>query len=258
MDTIPRTSGIYKIVCVTTGKIYVGSTKNLFNRRRGHFKDLRGNRHVNRHLQSAWNKYGAESFDFVVIELILQPFLLEREQYWLDKLRTYDRRRGFNLQPKAGSPSGYTYTDEVRQKLSTAHKGKLHSKEHSENIGIARSKQWIVTSPDGQEYYTVGLARFCREHDLGYSGMRVVAQGKCGQCRGWKVRPATEPPRQDPRGRFSKEYIVTPPNGQPTRIKNLSKFCRDQGLHRSVMQDLVDGRIPCYRGWRIERAHPST
>jgi hypothetical protein len=33
-----------------------------FNRRKvDHWKTLRGNRHVNRHLQRAWNKYGEVS-----------------------------------------------------------------------------------------------------------------------------------------------------------------------------------------------------
>ena len=68
-DDIPPTSGIYMITCTTNKKIYIGSTCNLYNRRRDHFSALRQKRHGNPYLQRAWNKYGEQAFTFEVLEL---------------------------------------------------------------------------------------------------------------------------------------------------------------------------------------------
>src|SRR5260370_36049823 len=99
MSIIPAaSSGIYRIVCVRTGKFYIGSSTNLPTRRYNHFRVLQRNKHHNRHMQRAWNKYGKDAFVFEVLELALIPFLLERQQYWLDTLKP-----GFNMSPIAGS-----------------------------------------------------------------------------------------------------------------------------------------------------------
>jgi group I intron endonuclease len=118
-DSIPYTSGIYRITCSATGKFYIGSTANLHKRYNQHFNSLRNSLHCNRRMQNAWNKYGPDAFVFEVIELVLSPFLLEREQYWLDKLKPF-----FNLAPVAGSLLGIERTPEHTKKISLALMGK--------------------------------------------------------------------------------------------------------------------------------------
>jgi len=68
---------IYKIVNLVNDKFYVGSTTNKKVRFRQHRKLLRGNRHHCKHLQAAWNKYGEEKFDFVVIEDVANEISLQ-------------------------------------------------------------------------------------------------------------------------------------------------------------------------------------
>jgi group I intron endonuclease len=68
---------IYKIINLVNDKFYVGSTTNKKVRFRQHRKLLRGNRHHCKHLQSAWNKYGEEKFDFVVIEEVAEALSLQ-------------------------------------------------------------------------------------------------------------------------------------------------------------------------------------
>ncbi len=124
--SIPNASGIYKITCVPTGKFYIGSAVKLNGRRLAHLSLLRRQKHNNRYLQSAWDKYGADVFTFEVIEYVLVPFLLEREQYWLDKLKPYDRKRGFNLSPTSSSILGLKMTPESRARRSVAQTGRKH------------------------------------------------------------------------------------------------------------------------------------
>lgn len=59
--------GVYLIRNIKNGKVYVGQTNNLKLRKQNHFADLKANIHHNKHLQSAWNKYGKENFEFEVL-----------------------------------------------------------------------------------------------------------------------------------------------------------------------------------------------
>lgn len=94
---IPATSGIYKITNIVNGKVYVGSTVNLYHRRCHHFGRLRSNDHANEHLQNAFNKYGEQSFHFAVIELCDRDNLLDREDFWINGLNAHHSKSGYNI-----------------------------------------------------------------------------------------------------------------------------------------------------------------
>lgn len=55
-------SGVYQIYNTVNGKRYIGSSIHIEQRFKEHLRNLRANKHVNAHLQSAWNKYGEHSF----------------------------------------------------------------------------------------------------------------------------------------------------------------------------------------------------
>ena len=77
-------SGIYKIINIVNNKYYVGSSINLGRRKSKHFSELRHNKHNNKYLQNAWNKYGEGSFIFVVVEELLDgDDTLAAENVWL-------------------------------------------------------------------------------------------------------------------------------------------------------------------------------
>lgn len=108
----PTTLRIYKIVCASTGRVYVGSASHYVQRKARHRADLRTGRHCNSKLQNAWNKYGEESFSFVEIECVLdKAHLISREQYWIRRLRPW-----FNIAKVAGSPLGVKHSEETKAK----------------------------------------------------------------------------------------------------------------------------------------------
>ena len=75
---------IYKIINLTNGKFYVGSTVNQRERFRCHRSRLRRNAHHSKHLQAAWNQYGEDNFLFKVIETIPDGESLQAaEDVWL-------------------------------------------------------------------------------------------------------------------------------------------------------------------------------
>ena len=204
---IPYSSGIYRITCTATGKAYIGSAVILRQRIYVHLSALRRNAHINPKLQHAFNKYGEESFACEVLELVLPAFLIEREQYWLDKLKPFGKK-GYNIARSAGSRMGIKHSLEVRKKMGLAHLGVKQSEETvrkrmltgighphgvEERIKNREAKQaymksLIVIAPDGAEYTIVGIRKFCKEHGLHRGHLIEVAQGKISQHKGWKAR----------------------------------------------------------------------
>ena len=83
--------GVYKITNRVNGKIYVGSSKNIYERWNQHKDKLRNNCHDNAHLQNAWIKYGENNFKFEIIEECDPNVQFEREQYYLNTLNPFDR-----------------------------------------------------------------------------------------------------------------------------------------------------------------------
>jgi group I intron endonuclease len=79
------TSGIYKIRCNPTGKAYIGSSCRIEKRWREHELHLIAGTHVNPHLQSAWNKYGSDAFELLIVEQCSKESIRQREQQILDE-----------------------------------------------------------------------------------------------------------------------------------------------------------------------------
>ena len=117
-------------------KAYIGHSLRIEKRWHNHKYRLRKNTHISPHLQAAWNKHGANSFKFYVLEFISKSELVEREQFWLNKVKPFNNI-GYNLAPKAGSTLGIKASEEHRLKNSKAQKGKMISVETREKIKIS-------------------------------------------------------------------------------------------------------------------------
>lgn len=223
MNTIPRTSGIYKWTCTPTGKIYIGSAINLYRRRIWHVTDLRKGTHHNHYLQNAWNKYGESAFTFDVIELVLEPFLLEREQYWLGKLKAANKRYGFNHTPTAGSLYGFRHSEETRAKM--------------------RESGLIAQQSRGEEWN---------------ANLRVAIANRSSTWRA-NVSAAQKARWADPVRRAASiekhvsDWEVIDPNGKTSIIRNLSAFCRENGLDHSGMVMVSTGKRKHHKGWRCRK-----
>jgi group I intron endonuclease len=126
-DAILAQSGIYAITNKINGKRYVGSAVNLKKRASTHWRELRNKCHTNDRLQNAYNKYGAESFCFSVIEVVAnRDDLLAREQFWIDSWQSSDKTIGYNIAHIAGpSMAGRKHTAESKKKMSVAGSGKV-------------------------------------------------------------------------------------------------------------------------------------
>ena len=94
-----RTFYIYAITNLCNGKRYVGSSVAYKNRWSSHRRKLNKNKHVNVHLQAAWNKYKADNFTFVLLETDsgTDKSRKNSETYWIQKYRTLNKKYGYNL-----------------------------------------------------------------------------------------------------------------------------------------------------------------
>ncbi len=117
---IQASSGVYKILCVPTEKVYIGSSSQLDKRLRDHLSALRGNYHDNTRLQHAWNTYGQDAFTLSILEYVEGDQLFVVEQRYIDHYQSSDPERGFNLSPRATTTFGRKFTPEQSARLSHA------------------------------------------------------------------------------------------------------------------------------------------
>lgn len=120
-----KNKGIYRIINLLDGKSYIGSAQNLKRRWVAHCNQLTKNTHYNLNLQRAWNKYGSLNFNFEILEYVENDgLLIEREQHFLDKHKTYVRKNGYNILRYAGSTLGRKHSAKTKYLNGLRHKGK--------------------------------------------------------------------------------------------------------------------------------------
>lgn len=145
-------SGIYVILNTKDGKVYIEQAKDFHRRWKQHLWELRTNRHRNKHLQSAWNKYGEKVFKFKKLEYCLVEQLDIREQHYLNifmpKGLCYnvakDVRAATRGVPRSAetkrkiSEANRNPSAETRRKRSQALRGRIISDETRQKLSQAR------------------------------------------------------------------------------------------------------------------------
>lgn len=262
MSPIPEASGIYRIACISTGKVYVGSAVNLRARWKGHRKALRKNEHHSPTLQRAWNKYGEENFVFEILELVLFPEMLTaREQHWLDALHPFGHE-GFNIARVAGSTLGVKPTPEARAKMSAAQTGRKHSPETRARISEAkRGKK--RKPPTDKARANISRSRMGKAYALGYKHTPEARNKMSATRKGRKHRPeAIEKMRAAAMGRtvtpearakisssLARTLIITDPDGTEYLVHGVKRFCADHGLTMYRVMQVANGHRAEYKGW---------
>lgn len=127
--------GVYKITCTANGKVYFGETV-CFKRRweHEHRLDLQNRTHWNKHLQSAFIKYGTESFIFEVLEVVLgdrEERTSKETKYIQEYVESGNKEKLFNKRLTTVSAQGpWSLTpEETKKKMSAAQKGRKHSED---------------------------------------------------------------------------------------------------------------------------------
>lgn len=136
--------GIYIIINKVNGKVYVGSTCNAIEKRWSkHIRNMRLGKNTI-HLQNAYNKYGEENFEFLVLQNVNVEdldYILDIETAWIRYYDSANQNKGYNIQKIGGSNRGIKLSEETKKKISR--KGKEHcwyGRQHSEESKEKMSK----------------------------------------------------------------------------------------------------------------------
>lgn len=170
-------SGVYRITHTATGKSYIGSSRNLSRRLSWHRKTLERGGHHAQHLQRAWDKYGPEAFEFIVVESVegLED-LVCREQAWLDQWR--NNAGVYNSRVIAASNLGSVWSVESRERLSLLLRGRKHSPERSAIMSAARKgKKRGPMSPERKAKISAALKGKKRSPEI-CAAMSALRLGK--------------------------------------------------------------------------------
>lgn len=105
------TIGIYALKLKSTGEMWIQSSKDIERRFITHRSRLNTNKHSNPKLQAAWNQYGADAFEPVILQ-IANPGnnlsdLLKAQLEQHRTSATFNLDRGDLLKGRAGRKRGY-------------------------------------------------------------------------------------------------------------------------------------------------------
>jgi group I intron endonuclease len=136
---LSKQSGIYKITNNSNRKCYIGKAININNRWQKHISGFNHGKGVNSHFQSAWDKYGEESFSFEILETCetsdnINEILSNKEIYYIQLYKSNQREFGYN---KTSGGEGGTQSEESNIRRSLSLKKTLSDP----NYKIARSLQ---------------------------------------------------------------------------------------------------------------------
>lgn len=144
--------GIYGIKNKINEKVYVGQTSERFLRRFWHHQwKLKNNSHDNIHLQSAWNKYGEENFEYFVIEIVDDPNLLdELEMKYIAFYKNIDK--SYNILSGGGGRRGVPMSDNAKKLIGKKNRDHMLGKKHSDltkqKMSMSRTGQHVDRKTD--------------------------------------------------------------------------------------------------------------
>jgi group I intron endonuclease len=210
--------------------IYIGSSVNLQERIEvDHIGTLNRNKHPhNPALQFSWNKHNNENEGFIwfLLETCPPDQTLTIEQKYLDLYHPFvDEFGGFNILHYSSPESfGMKRTEEQKERMSKSQKGRKMP-----------------------EHVKAKLL----EANLGRL-LSLERKQKLSKIFRGRKNNVTEEFINDLVERCSKEYLVTNPQGETFLIKNLSKFCRENGLECSNMCNIAKDKKhhKTCKGWK--------
>lgn len=108
--------GVIYSITSPKGKVYVGQTKNLYNRAKSHKSSAKSKR-TEVILYNSIRKYGWENHCLSVLEECADELMNEREIFWIEKLNSFcgKNKQGLNMSlgGAVGNPQKWKH-DKVR------------------------------------------------------------------------------------------------------------------------------------------------
>lgn len=148
-------SGIYRWVNNISKNTYIGSAIDLSKRLNRYYHNSELKKKSARPINQALLKYGHNNFSLEILEYCSKDNLLDRENYYLDKLKPE-----YNILKYAYSLLGYKHTASSIEKL----KLKKISPEHKLLLSLAHKNK--IVGPETRAKLSAALADFKRNNPL--------------------------------------------------------------------------------------------
>jgi predicted GIY-YIG superfamily endonuclease len=87
---------VYALRHEATGKIYIGSTANPFQRFQKHLNRLKNGTHHSREFQADYDRHENKDVTLVLLDEIHTFAERDKEYEWMAYYQTFDRNRGYN------------------------------------------------------------------------------------------------------------------------------------------------------------------
>lgn len=193
---------VYKITNQINNKCYIGQTTQGISRRWTEHK--RDSKNRDSEMYKDMRKYGVHNFSVEVLESgLTQQELSQQEVYWIKKTESFER--GYNL--TTGGISGFqmsestvakisvantgennnmygkTHSEEAREKISKAHKGKVMTKKQRKNMSLARQGE---KNHFYGKHHTEETKDYLRQINLGRKHTESAKRKMSEQCKGNK------------------------------------------------------------------------
>lgn len=143
---------IYKITNLINGKIYIGQTVRKLSTRISNHKCYNGSL-----ISNAFKKYGDENFSIEIIDRASSKNELDtKEIYWIERYNSI-APNGYNITKGGGGTIGYKLSDETKQKISKANKGK-----------VSPTKGYKLSDETKQKIRSSRKGKYCGENNPHY------------------------------------------------------------------------------------------
>lgn len=112
--------GVYALVNKITGKYYIGSSINLYNRLRDYYSPWYISANPNLLISKAIVKYGFIHFNILILDTCTTDDVTAREQFFLDEYKPE-----YNILKFAYRPTGFKHTAETKAKMRESNKYRI-------------------------------------------------------------------------------------------------------------------------------------
>ncbi len=246
---------IYKINNKINNKAYIGITTNTMKYRFDEhiYRSENGGKYK---IHYAIRKYGKENFD---IEMITtadnkeHALLIESEN--IKKYDSYDT--GYNM--NEGGTGLIYHTDDTKKKMSENNywRGKnrsgannpMYGKHHTEESKKQMSEKKIGVFA-GENHYLFGK----HHSDETKEKMRQRALGRPSPRKGVILSEETKRKMSETKKgqvSYTKNWLVTFPDGHEEKTDNMAEFCRKYSLHRGNMSSVASGKMNHYKKYKV-------
>jgi len=147
---------VYKITNLINNKSYIGITSNIGKRIHQHFSLTK--KRYKSHLYNSINKHGCKNFKIDSIDFAFsRQEVFKKEKYWIKELNTKNPS-GYNLTNGGDGIVGYKHTQETKDKIAEARKGKRATQKTKDKIrkkaiGRKASKETIKKLSESHKGY---------------------------------------------------------------------------------------------------------